>query len=141
MPTFFFDIKYRLRVIIISCLALQISKKFSDFEELHNKLNEKFSGTAFPPLPRKVLRVNDVIARERRNELDHYLKMIANVPKIVSSSTVLEFLGKYLLILLSLSVFLVVRAFAHGAMGRPIDPSWGGPIELCLVPASAPRLV
>ena len=35
----------------------------------------------------------------------------------------------------------VVRAFAHGAMGRRIDPSWGGPIELCLVPASAPRLV
>ena len=34
----------------------------------------------------------------------------------------------------------VVRAFAHGAMGW-IDPSWGGPIELCLIPASAPRLV
>ena len=32
----------------------------------------------------------------------------------------------------------VVRAFAHG---RRIDPSWGGPIELFLVPASAPRLV
>ena len=31
----------------------------------------------------------------------------------------------------------VVRAFAHGAMGRRIDPSWGGPIELFLVPASA----
>ena len=30
---------------------------------------------------------------------------------------------------------------AHGAMGRRIDPSWGGPIELFLVPASAPRLV
>ena len=27
------------------------------------------------------------------------------------------------------------------AMGRRIDPSWGGPIELFLVPASAPRLV
>ena len=24
----------------------------------------------------------------------------------------------------------VVRAFAHGVMGRRIDPSWGGPIEL-----------
>ena len=24
----------------------------------------------------------------------------------------------------------VVRVFAHGAMGRQIDPSWGGPIEL-----------
>ena len=30
---------------------------------------------------------------------------------------------------------------AHGAMSRRIDPSWGGPIELFLVPASAPRLV
>ena len=37
--------------------------------------------------------------------------------------------------------FSVVRAFAHDAMGRWIDPSWGGPIELFLVPASAPRLV
>ena len=31
--------------------------------------------------------------------------------------------------------------FKTGAMGRRIDPSWGGPIELFLVPASAPRLV
>ena len=35
----------------------------------------------------------------------------------------------------------VVRAFAHGATGRRIDPSWGGPIELFLVPASGSRLV
>ena len=35
----------------------------------------------------------------------------------------------------------VVRAIAHGAMGHRIDPSWGGPIELFLVPASAPPLV
>ena len=35
----------------------------------------------------------------------------------------------------------VVRSFTHGAMGRRIDPSWGGPIVLFLVPASAPRLV
>ena len=35
----------------------------------------------------------------------------------------------------------VVRAFAHGVMGNRIDPSWGGPIELFLFPASAPRLV
>ena len=33
------------------------------------------------------------------------------------------------------------RAFAHGAMGRRIDTSWGGPIELFIVPSSAPRLV
>ena len=35
----------------------------------------------------------------------------------------------------------MVRAFAHGAMGHWINPSWGGPIELFLIPASAPRLV
>ena len=34
----------------------------------------------------------------------------------------------------------VVKAFAHGAMGRRVDPSWDGPIELFLVPASAPQL-
>ena len=43
------------------------------------------------------------------------------------------------------SVFILYtargRAFAHGAVGRRIDPSWGGSIELFLVPASAPRLV
>ena len=33
------------------------------------------------------------------------------------------------------------RAFAHGAVGRRIDPSWCGPIELFLVPARASRLV
>ena len=31
----------------------------------------------------------------------------------------------------------MVRAFAHGVLGRRIDPSWSGPIELFLVPASA----
>ena len=33
----------------------------------------------------------------------------------------------------------VVSAFTHGAMGRRIDPSWSGSIELFLVPS--PRLV
>ena len=31
----------------------------------------------------------------------------------------------------------MVRAFTHGAMGHKIDPSWGGPIELFPIPASA----
>ena len=33
----------------------------------------------------------------------------------------------------------VLRAFPHGVMGRLIDPSWGGPIELFLVPARGAR--
>ena len=35
----------------------------------------------------------------------------------------------------------VVRAFTHDTMGRQIDPSYGEPIELFHIPASAPRLV
>ena len=35
----------------------------------------------------------------------------------------------------------MVRAFAHGAMGRRIDSSWGEHIELFLILASVPRLV
>ena len=35
----------------------------------------------------------------------------------------------------------VVRTFAHGVMGHRIDHSQAGPIELFLIPASAPRLV
>ena len=35
----------------------------------------------------------------------------------------------------------VVRVFAPRAMGHRIDPSWVGPVELFLVPASAPQLV
>ena len=34
-----------------------------------------------------------------------------------------------------------VVVMEYGAMGRWIDPSWSGPIELFLVPASAPSLV
>ena len=33
----------------------------------------------------------------------------------------------------------MVIAFAHGAIGRRIDPSWGGPIELFFVPARGAR--
>ena len=35
----------------------------------------------------------------------------------------------------------MVRAFAHGAMGRRIDPSWGEPIDLFLVSASVTKAV
>ena len=43
-----------------------------------------------------------------------------------------------LLLLLLLGIIIIVL---FGAMGHRIDPSWCGPIELFLVPASAPRLV
>ena len=50
----------------------------------------------------------------------------------LSNCQLLHFVDKY---------FGTSMNHAHGAVGRPINPSWGGPIELFLVPASAPRLV
>ena len=35
----------------------------------------------------------------------------------------------------------MVSAFAHGAMGRRIDPSWSWPIELFLVPGASSSVV
>ena len=68
--------------------------------------------------------------RERENKLKEREKTLEQQFKVVVSYTQpMEWTSS------------VVRAFAHGAMGRRIDPSWGGPIELFLVPASAPRLV
>ena len=39
------------------------------------------------------------------------------------------------------NLYQVKSIIARGAVGRRIDPSWGGPIQLFLVPASASRLV
>ena len=41
----------------------------------------------------------------------------------------------------SMSRPITPRGDIHGTMSRRINPSWGRPIELFLVPASAPRLV
>ena len=41
---------------------------------------------------------------------------------------------------LAARVLLYHHPTDNGAMGHRIDPSWGGPIELFLVPASVPRL-
>ena len=47
-------------------------------------------------------------------------------------------------IIKSAEIDIKLRVFAHGVIGRQIDPSWGrggGPIEPFLFPASAPQLV
>ncbi|KAK7488970.1 hypothetical protein BaRGS_00019774 [Batillaria attramentaria] len=68
-------------------------RKFNEFEDLRAKLNEEFSGTALPPIVKKSIIVNDAIIRERRNNLDTFLKFLAATPRIVTSSHVLTFLG------------------------------------------------
>lgn len=70
-----------------------ISKKFADFEELYSKMNTKYSGTAFPPLPKRVLMVSEAVAKERRNGLEYIIKFLAMTPKLCICPLLLEFLG------------------------------------------------
>ncbi|KAL3892419.1 hypothetical protein ACJMK2_004627 [Sinanodonta woodiana] len=70
-----------------------IQKKFSEFEDLHSKMTAKFSGTMFPPLPKKALIVNEATAKERRGGLENFLKFLSRTPKLSTSSLLLEFLG------------------------------------------------
>lgn len=73
-------------------------KKMSDFEELFAHFNTKYSGTAFPPLPKKVLMMNETVARQRRNNLDRFLRFLACTPKLCTDQQLLVFLGRYLII-------------------------------------------
>lgn len=68
-------------------------KKLSDFEDIHSKFNTKYSGTAFPNLPKKVLMMNEAIAKERRNNLDHFIRYLASTLKLCTDPILLEFLG------------------------------------------------
>ncbi|XP_069106079.1 HCLS1-binding protein 3-like [Argopecten irradians] len=70
-----------------------VSKKFAEFEDLHSKLGVKFSGTVLPPLSKRAIIVNDSVAKERRGNLDSFLKFVACTPKLSTSSILLEFLG------------------------------------------------
>ncbi|ESO83197.1 hypothetical protein LOTGIDRAFT_236788 [Lottia gigantea] len=74
-------------------VQFMISKKYGELEDFYKRLNDKFSGTAFPPLPKKAFLMSETVIRERRASLEHFLKFIAVVPKIVTSPLFLEFLG------------------------------------------------
>ena len=74
-------------------------------------------------------------------EQDLSCALLANFIEVRQSTYIQGYLGGLAPSSLGARCSSVVRAFAHGAMGRRIDPSWGGPIKLFLVPASAPRLV
>ena len=75
-------------------IAFQVYKKFADFEELYSKMNTKYSGTAFPPLPKRVLMVSEAVAKERRSGVEYIMKFLAMTPKLCTCPILLEFLGE-----------------------------------------------
>lgn len=74
-------------------LFQQIEKQWSEFEELRTKVSEVYPGTVLPVLNKKSIIVNDLILRERRNNLDHFLKFLTSVSKLATCAPLLQFLG------------------------------------------------
>nr|XP_022330785.1 HCLS1-binding protein 3-like [Crassostrea virginica] len=74
-------------------VQFMVKKRFSDFEDLWNRLFEKHHSLVLPPLPKKALLVNDKLAMERRSGLEKFLSFLASSPKVCTSSLLLEFLG------------------------------------------------
>ncbi|XP_077863299.1 uncharacterized protein LOC144346423 [Saccoglossus kowalevskii] len=74
-------------------VQFMVPKKYGDFEELHKTLDEMYSGTAFPELPKKTLLIKDSTVQERRRCFDRLMVFIAENHKVCCSPPVLEFLG------------------------------------------------
>ena len=74
-------------------LPWQIPQRYETFEELCNKVSQKFPSVVFDPPPKKAFLVNDTVISERRQYMEEVLQKIAKTPKLACSSLVLEFLG------------------------------------------------
>ncbi|XP_052832064.1 HCLS1-binding protein 3 isoform X2 [Octopus bimaculoides] len=70
-----------------------VGKKFNEFEDLHTSLNDKYSGIAFPPFPKKVLLTTDDVYKERRSALDKLMKFCSKTERLSKSYLFLQFLG------------------------------------------------
>ncbi|XP_019062174.1 HCLS1-binding protein 3 isoform X2 [Fukomys damarensis] len=70
-----------------------VSKKYSEIEELYQKLSSRYAAASLPPLPRKVLFVGESDIRERRAMFSEILRCVAKDVQLAGSPELLEFLG------------------------------------------------
>lgn len=70
-----------------------VSKKYSEIEDLYQRLSSCYPGTSLPPLPRKVLFVGESDIRERRAVFHEILHCISKDAQLAGSPELLEFLG------------------------------------------------
>ncbi|XP_059837777.1 HCLS1-binding protein 3 [Hypanus sabinus] len=70
-----------------------VSKKYSEIDELCQKLSTRYSKAKIPSMPRKVLFVAETDIKERRVVFDEIFRSIAKDTVLASSPELLEFLG------------------------------------------------
>ncbi|KAM6123235.1 LOW QUALITY PROTEIN: HCLS1-binding protein 3 [Pterocles gutturalis] len=75
-------------------VQFMVSKKYSEIEELYQRLAARYPQVSLPLLPRKVLFVGESDICERRAMFNDIMKFIAKDEDLATSPELLEFLGK-----------------------------------------------
>ena len=71
----------------------EVQRRYSDFNELNQRLAKAFGEAAMPELPPKLLLNSDDDIAERYLELDAYLRRLLQITSIARNYRLLEFLG------------------------------------------------
>ncbi|KAM9383055.1 HCLS1-binding protein 3 [Phaethornis superciliosus] len=74
-------------------VQFMVSKKYSEIEELYQRLAARYPQTSLPLLPRKVLFVGESDICERRAMFNDIMKFISKDVDLATSPELLEFLG------------------------------------------------
>ncbi|XP_048387545.1 HCLS1-binding protein 3 [Stegostoma tigrinum] len=74
-------------------VQLVVPKKYSEIDDLYQKLSNQYPNAKLPPMPRKVLFVGEADIRERRVIFDEIFRFIAKDATLASSPELLDFLG------------------------------------------------
>ncbi|XP_064002460.1 HCLS1-binding protein 3 isoform X2 [Pogoniulus pusillus] len=74
-------------------VQFMVSKKYSEIEELYQRLAARYPQTSLPLLPRKVLFVGESDICERRAMFNDIMKFISKDEDLATSPELLEFLG------------------------------------------------
>ncbi|NXP02357.1 H1BP3 protein, partial [Thinocorus orbignyianus] len=74
-------------------VQFMVSKKYSEIEELYQKLSARYPQVSLPLLPRKVLFVGESDICERRAMFNDIMKFISKDEDLATSPELLEFLG------------------------------------------------
>ncbi|KFP52211.1 HCLS1-binding protein 3, partial [Cathartes aura] len=74
-------------------VQFMVSKKYSEIEELYQKLAARYPQASLPLLPRKVLFVGESDICERRAMFNDIMKFISKDEDLATSPELLEFLG------------------------------------------------
>ncbi|PVD32568.1 hypothetical protein C0Q70_08009 [Pomacea canaliculata] len=91
-PASFMRSTYEFQIVVVSSLScfklpshkesdvvqFTVDKKFNEFEELRERLNEAYSGTVFPPIEKKSIMVNPQKARRFSAETDEVASKESN---------------------------------------------------------------